>query len=535
MAILHVGGIYNRWEHTITGPPLGQLRQAQTQAHPGWVVLSPEAWTWIASHAQGEPLSAGYQRLQSIQAQTPLISSAALDLPAPIQAGLEAYIPGAILARLAAGQGDWLAEYRLVTLLFINLPNLNHTTPLDQAQGIMQALQVSLYRFEGSINKISVDDKGTTLVAALGLPPFAHEDDPERGVRAALAMQANVQDLGWHSAIGVATGSVFCGTIGSRQRREYTMIGDTVNLSARLMQAATDLILCDAATYTATQTKLAFKPFSALTLKGIEQPVPTYQPLGPLQKRLSPTATLVGCTQERQQLIDQAQQLLTQGEPHLVIVEGEAGMGKSQLLANVLQWADSHDLAFVVGAGDAIEQFTPYYAWRPILSQLLGLEHIPQLEDQRQHLWTQLAGYPDLEGLAPLLNIALAVDFPETEVTAQMQGQVRADNTRMLLVRLLQTTLCQCPRLIILEDGHWLDSASWALTLAIAQQPQPCVCVVATRPLREPLPQPYTALLALKDTLHLRLSSLSRVETQQISLPAVGGHGPPQWYDRLCI
>ena len=99
-------------------------------------------------------------------------------------------------------------------------------------------MQETLYEYEGSLNKLGVDDKGATLVAAFGLPPVAHEDDPVRAVRAALGIQANLRRLGVRYAIGIATGRVFCGSVGSNLRREYTMIGGVVNLAARLMQTA---------------------------------------------------------------------------------------------------------------------------------------------------------------------------------------------------------------------------------------------------------------------------------------------------------
>lgn len=184
------------------------------------------------------PFTLSYTRLDSIHA--PLTPRRALPYPAVpgLDLVLRSYIPGAVLSRLVAEQATWLAELRRVTVIFVNLPVGDLTTRFEQAQAAMHALQTALYRYEGSVNKISLDDKGITLVAALGLPPLAHEDDAARGVQAALAMRQALADLGVHCAIGVASGRAFCGEIGSLQRREYTMIGDVVNLAARLMQAA---------------------------------------------------------------------------------------------------------------------------------------------------------------------------------------------------------------------------------------------------------------------------------------------------------
>src|SRR5207245_6254506 len=124
--------------------------------------------------------------LESVSAPLSIQPAARPKPEAKATAVLRAFIPGSIRSRLDSGQTDWLAELRRVTVLFINLPDFNYDTPLHKAQEAMAALQTNLYRYEGSINKISVDDKGASLVAALGLPPLSHEDDPARGVRAAL-------------------------------------------------------------------------------------------------------------------------------------------------------------------------------------------------------------------------------------------------------------------------------------------------------------------------------------------------------------
>src|SRR5258708_16993913 len=175
-----------------------------------------------------------------------------------------------------AGQTGWLAELRRVTVLFVNLPDLNQTTSLEQAQTVASTLQTVLYRYEGSLNKLNVDDKGVTFVAALGLPPFAHENDAVRGVQVALAMQEKLNELDVQSAIGITTGRVFCGAIGSEKRREYAMIGDVVNLSARLMQAASGQIICDTATFQAARSHIQFDEGPSIHVKGKIYPVPVY-------------------------------------------------------------------------------------------------------------------------------------------------------------------------------------------------------------------------------------------------------------------
>src|SRR3989442_4002583 len=159
--------------------------------------------------------------------------------------------------RLEAGQSEWLAELRCVTALFVGLPGLDYAAPtvLDQLQAATSALQVVLDRFEGTVLRLAADDKGTVLLAAFGLPPWAHEDGAARAARAALAMQRSLRELGFPSSIGVATGRAFCGTIGSSQQAEYTVMGDAINLAARLMQAATNDLLFDTSTYQSAQTR----------------------------------------------------------------------------------------------------------------------------------------------------------------------------------------------------------------------------------------------------------------------------------------
>jgi adenylate cyclase 10 len=153
---------------------------------------------------------------------------------------------------------------------------------LQRCNDVMQAVQEAIYRFEGSINKFLMDDKGSTLIAVFGLPPLAHEDDATRAILSSMSVCAKLQGLGFCPSVGITTGIAFCGVVGSRgSRREYTVLGDMVNLSARLMQYSTvhgGGIVVDDATMNASANRVFFERLEPISVKGKAQPVKIFHP-----------------------------------------------------------------------------------------------------------------------------------------------------------------------------------------------------------------------------------------------------------------
>ncbi len=500
VVVAHLGGQRDRWELVVAGDPLIQMSAAQHRAAPGEVILSPQAQTLVSS--------------ETINISPRAITSPSL-LPTA-QTALQTYIPGAVVARLAAGQGigssDWLAELRRVSILFVNLPELNHTLPLEDAQALMRAMQETLYYFEGSINKLNVDDKGVTLVAALGLPPLAHEDDAARAVQAALRIQQTLKAMGFaNSTIGVTTGRVFCGVIGSQTRREYTMIGDAVNLAARLMQAAPGPILCDTATYQAAQTAIDFETLPPINVRGKAELVPIFRPLLPTTRVAQPRAQraqMVGRLAERNLLAAQLQ-ALQRGESGVVIIEGEAGIGKSRLATDLVEQARAQSIATLTGAGDAVEKANSYHAWRAVFNELFIISPTDNTESIRKRVLETLTQHgSELLDLAPLLNAIAPLDLLDNPLTEAMTGQVRADNLRGLFLHVLKSQVGNAPLLLVIEDAHWLDSASWSLLLAATHAIAPLLLILTTRPLTEPFPPEYTQLLRAPRVQKLSLETL---------------------------
>ena len=153
---------------------------------------------------------------------------------------LATFLPRELVSRVRAGQTGWLAEFRRLTVVFVGIRGFDGDAPgvLDRSPRPPSAPRRPLIdRYGGSLNQIVDDDKGLTLVAAWGLPDRTHEDDPARGVLAARAIVDALGDLGLDVSAGVTTGRAFTGVRGGPIRCEYAMIGDVVNLAARLMQS----------------------------------------------------------------------------------------------------------------------------------------------------------------------------------------------------------------------------------------------------------------------------------------------------------
>ena len=172
-----------------------------------------------------------------------------------------------------------------------------------------------------------------------------------------------------------------------------------------------------------------------------------------------------------------------------MLLEGEAGIGKSRLIDGLVEQASGAPVRTLVGAADAIRSTTPYHPWRPVFESVFELEDVAEPLERRTRVLDRLRARPDLERLAPLLADVLPLDLPADEVVGQLEGPVRADNLRRLLAGALRTVAAEQPLLIVLEDAHWCDSASWALAWLVAQQLPQALLVLALRPLGDPVPE----------------------------------------------
>ncbi|EGD76161.1 hypothetical protein PTSG_00868 [Salpingoeca rosetta] len=216
---------------------------------------------------------------------------------------LSRYVPKVVRAKMDRSRKPYdIAELRQVSVMFVKIsglsldPDANGTcmTAVKNAQLLMTELQRVVFNYEGVVNKLLVDDKGLLALVVFGLPPFLHQDDAARAVRAGIDIANDVPRLDTtqtiNASVGIATGHVFAGIIGSRQRHEYTVMGDSVNKAARLMVTATAYgVVIDETTKRAVKIQVPsfqYDKLEDLTLKGFSKRAKAYHP-HPLQDNTS--------------------------------------------------------------------------------------------------------------------------------------------------------------------------------------------------------------------------------------------------------
>ena len=538
-----LGGVGGRWVSMIGGGAVEDARAAMKQCGPGSVTLAAAAIECAGGAVQVEPLRDGFGRVLAVSANNarmPRDANAAL----PDDAWLLAHIPTAVLDRIAAGHAGWMAEFRRVSVLFVHVPDVELRTAanLDAVQCAVAAIQTEIARCGGAVDDTGEDHSGLVVLAAFGLPGGTHDDDATRAVRAALNIGASLR-----AAVGVGTGRIFCGAIGSRALRSYSMVGDAMNCGERLMRLAGG-VLCDEATRRAASRHLHFDFLRSEVLQGRQGAVAIHRPS---ERRALPlsSAGMIGRDEERHLLRERIAGLAAGGRGGAVIIEGEAGIGKSTLLAELRAAARAGGIPFFQGGADAIDAASTYHAWQPVFVEVLGITAEMDAAARAAALLGALTAEAESR-LAPLLNPIFGTHLPENEITSEMAAQPRSEAVTRMLVHLLGRAAAAAPLVVAIEDCHWLDSASLALALALVRGVPRLLLALATRPPDADAPETWAALRAAAGGDHLLLGPLSadevavlagrRLGAAQIDpalalLVAERGGGNPFFSGEICL
>ncbi|MCA1830148.1 MAG: AAA family ATPase, partial [Actinobacteria bacterium] len=370
-------------------------------------------------------------------------------------------VPVALREHLLDGGGD--SEHRHVSIAFVHFDGTDELIRERGAAETAEALaalvtdvQRAAATHQVTFLASDIDRDGGKIILVSGVPRTLGDDEGRllRAVRE-IADRDRVLPV----RIGVNRGHVFAGEVGPRFRRTYTIMGDAVNLAARLMAAATPgQVLVSEGVLSLSRTAFETTTLEPIRVKGKAQPVQPFE-LGAIkgtqERRASSMLPLIGRDDEVAQLM-QALAETMEGWGRVVELTGETGIGKSRLVEEVR--ARAVGVPSLVVACEQYESATPFFAARALLLRVLGIDDPFALPpDRLVELLRSRA--PDSERWMPLIAEVLGVPVADTEQTAALQGAFRRQRTIMAVTELLESSLTDVS-IIVFEDVHWIDDAS---------------------------------------------------------------------------
>jgi class 3 adenylate cyclase/tetratricopeptide (TPR) repeat protein len=389
------------------------------------------------------------------------------------------YTPKHLADRILTSKNTLEGEHKHVTVLFADVADytaLGERCDAEDLHSLMdRAFRIILdevHRYEGTVNQFTGDG-----VMALFGAPVALEGAPRHAVRAALAIQRGLVgldeevrgrwDRSFRMRIGIHTGPVVVGKIGDNLRMDYTAVGDTTNLAARLQQAAKPgSVFISTATEQLVHGLVETSDALSLELKGKSTPVEAYEVVGEkaMRSRIEATAeegltTLVGRRNELETLQSSfASAMASQGR--VVFVVGEAGLGKSRLLYEFRESLEGRDHVWVEGRCASYARNTAFHPIADCVRRYLRIDDndddqnaIEKIEASREEFGT------DLDWTVPFLRHLLSLPAGDQAVL-EMDAATRRSETARALVARSHRLAEKRPLILVIEDLHWIDRES---------------------------------------------------------------------------
>ena len=440
-----------------------------------------------------------------VDPQTAPLTAGTTPDTAPEQNNIDQYIPRALRAKLEAARsrGGMVGERRVVTMLFCDVKGSTEAAgrldPEDWTEIINGAFEYMIrpvYKYEGTVARLM----GDGILAFFGAP-IAHEDDPQRAVLAGLDIASGLApyreairkqwDLDINVRVGINTGLVVVGAVGSDLRMEYTAMGDAINLAARMEQTAEPgTIQVAQDTHRQVAHLFEFEDLGGIQVKGKDEPVQAYRVTGRKatagRKRgiEGLEAQLVGRAQEMKQL-HSVMANLSRGVGRIICLMGRAGLGKSRLIQEMkkslpesagLEW---HEIAAV-----SYEANVPYALFQQLVRRLGGL--VPG--EEAALFWQKvngLAGQVSEDEAVRFTRVfAVLYGMEDPSGLQPLEGELFKRELYAVMTAIWQVRFAGRQTALVLDDLHWADPASIDLLLHLLPtlENNPVVLLCAFRP-----------------------------------------------------
>ncbi|HJW76161.1 MAG TPA: adenylate/guanylate cyclase domain-containing protein, partial [Thermoleophilia bacterium] len=415
-------------------------------------------------------------------------------------------------AREEPGQGGRHApEHRRAVIVFVNILGLTEVleragadTAVEQLQTYSAMLTRLAALHKGFVVSSDIATQGCKLIIAFGAP-VAHEYAPANAARFVLGLKEGLRESGLdvEHRIGLNGGHVFAGEVGPSFRRQYTVMGDAVNLAARLMSAAKPgeaLISRKLLDYVTPD--LCARELPPIKVKGKERPVAVCALEG--DRRTTPQGGALrevrggapgrseGRLFGRRLELDMVAQSLGQvrrGVGHTFLIEGDAGVGKTRLLDEALSGVSADERVTRAACFEHLRA-APFTPWIEVLDAILGTSRGESTKRRTEKARAYLKAHaPDLVELGSLLNPLLNLSLPQGHVVGSLDVGARRQKLFGLIARILVEASADRCHVVSVEDLHWMDESSLAFVRYLAEHivGTRVLLLLTTRPAVEPV------------------------------------------------
>ena len=396
---------------------------------------------------------------------------------------LQHFIPEELQSKLtqARATGEMVGERRVVTMLFCDVRGSTQAAEAmdpedwgDVINGAFEFMIKPIYRYEGIVARLM----GDGLLAFFGAP-IAHEDDPQRAILAGLDIVEEIRPyreqiqerhgVDFDVRVGINTGLVVVGAVGSDLRMEYTALGDAINLASRMEQTAVPgTVQVAQDTFKLVKPMFEFEDLGGIEVKGKEEPVPAYRVLE--SKTLATRtrgieglhAAVVGREAEIQTLHEVISDL-KQGVGRIVCVLGDAGIGKSRLVAEtheVFEQLIGSDGEWYATTTLSYEANQAYGMFQRLLRRMLGISSDTPQPEIRDHLASIAEDLPEARQRRAIQVLEALFGIGSEEGGLPLEGEAFRRELLEAIQNWWRARFSIHPTVMVFDDMHWSDAAS---------------------------------------------------------------------------
>ncbi|XP_015441669.1 adenylate cyclase type 10 [Pteropus alecto] len=395
-----------------------------------------------------------------------------------LELSLQKYVMESILKQIDDKQlQGYLSELRPVTIVFVNLVFKDQ----GKAEVIGSAIQDAsvhinsvLRAFRGQINKVFMFDKGCSFLCVFGFPGEKAANEVSHALESAVDIFdfcSQVHKI--HTvSIGVASGTVFCGIVGHSVRHEYTVIGQKVNIAARMMMYYPGVVTCDSVTYNGSNLPAYFfKELPKKVMKGVADAGPVYQCLGLHEKVMFGMAYLIcnrnegypllGRDKEIKYFMYTMKEFLGSSCSRVLMYEGLSGYGKSQILMEIEGLAQRENHRTITIALTKISFQQNFYTVQILMANVLGLDACKHYKERQTNIRNRVKTLLE-EKFYCILNDIFHVQFPISREASKMSTSKKQKQLEILFLKILEQKVQEERIIFIIDEAQFVDSNSWA-------------------------------------------------------------------------